>query len=283
MYLEASSSAAIVIASRQGGVEGIGFSEFLQNLCFEVQALCSHESVLPLSSFKISGVPQCLQNCIVPFLSVCNQIWPDYLMDSTEFKLANCRRTVNKERIDFSTGKTKDPRPAKFSSILDQISVQLGETIDVINCSPEDQKHMSEEEEIDVINDSPEDEKDQVAILDPLTQTKTEFSAEMKSEAILSLNSLRKILRNVPRLSRFHLVFAEKMQDSYFNKGTYNEYVAGIKAKEKNKGREIDMDFHVCRLARQNGTPDHIHFKPVDGIPVAPDSKRCVIFIPLNV
>jgi hypothetical protein len=80
------------------GVSGISVSDFLYNLFFHIFGFSSDFS----KEFSAFGRLKSLSNHFVPFLSVANQNWPDYLGNIPNFRLGNLQRSRNLEQVDFN-------------------------------------------------------------------------------------------------------------------------------------------------------------------------------------
>jgi hypothetical protein len=111
LFMEDFACICICAASRMNGVSGISVSEFFSYLHFHVFGFKGDFS----KEMSPSGRLESLSKYFVPFLSVTNQNWPDYMRNISNFRLGNLQRLRNVEQVDFSC--------EKFSMHSDLISI----------------------------------------------------------------------------------------------------------------------------------------------------------------
>ena len=97
LELEAMSTAIISLCSHYEGLHGIEFGTFLSHVLYELELLESLKDV----SCQIKGF-KLFSKIVIPFLSAPSVPWPKELF-SFDYNFCNLRRTLNAERIDFST------------------------------------------------------------------------------------------------------------------------------------------------------------------------------------
>ncbi|KAI3648767.1 hypothetical protein MP228_006621 [Amoeboaphelidium protococcarum] len=84
-WLDALMASAICLASRQGGVKGIGLKEFFKHLMYELHPEAITFENLSLDSLNLIEE---FAHVVVPFYSAPGAKWPDFILNSKEF---NCR------------------------------------------------------------------------------------------------------------------------------------------------------------------------------------------------
>lgn len=78
-------ASAVCLASRQGGVKGIGLKEFFKHLMYELHPEAITFENLSLDSLNLIEE---FAHVVVPFYSAPGAKWPDFILNSKEF---NCR------------------------------------------------------------------------------------------------------------------------------------------------------------------------------------------------
>ena len=99
MFLEALFCATVCAASHSNGIQGIGLKNFIYNLIFQLQigidAKLENVEITDFSKLKK------IEHLEIPFLSPPNQEWPDYFRDIPNSNFTICKRTLNKNQVDF--------------------------------------------------------------------------------------------------------------------------------------------------------------------------------------
>ncbi|KAI3649472.1 hypothetical protein MP228_005104 [Amoeboaphelidium protococcarum] len=96
-WLDALLLSAICLASRQGGVRGIGLKEFFKHLMYEL-----HPEAITFENLSLENLSliEKFAHVVVPFYSTPGAKWPDFILNSKEFNCRNLEYVADNVTVD---------------------------------------------------------------------------------------------------------------------------------------------------------------------------------------